>query len=129
MCPANSEAPPFVPRFFPSEVVEIEPQSVANVFGTKLVAGSLSQFVPPLSRNRWWHKVRARQMRHESLTFLESIVNTASPSGFEQPVAALYRDYVGPFAHRVTTDVLGNVTAIITPTLPCVSCSPATWTR
>jgi putative aminopeptidase FrvX len=70
--------------------------------------------VPPL-HGTVRHKARAPQMREESLTFLESIVNTASPSGFEQPVAALYRDYVGPFAHRVTTDVLGNVTAIINP--------------
>ena len=30
-------------------------------------------------------------------------------SGFEQLVAELYREYVKPFAHRVTTDVMGDV--------------------
>lgn len=54
-------------------------------------------------------------MRDESLEFLKSIVVTASPSGFEQPVAKLFREYVQPFADRVTTDVMGNVTAIINP--------------
>ncbi|GLS30764.1 M42 glutamyl aminopeptidase [Mesorhizobium albiziae] len=54
-------------------------------------------------------------MRDDSLAFLKSIVMTASPSGFEQPVAQLYRDYAAPFADRVTTDVMGNVTAIINP--------------
>ncbi len=40
---------------------------------------------------------------------------TPSPSGFEQPVAELYRKYVEPFAHKVTTDIMGNVTATINP--------------
>jgi putative aminopeptidase FrvX len=50
-----------------------------------------------------------------SMAFFKSIVAEASPSGFEQRVARLYRDYVEPFADRVTTDVMGNVTAIINP--------------
>ncbi len=54
-------------------------------------------------------------MREQSLQFLESLVLAASPSGFEREVAELYRDYVRPYAHRVTTDVMGNVTAIINP--------------
>lgn len=54
-------------------------------------------------------------MRSDSLDFLKSIVATASPSGFEQPVAELYREYVRPFADIVTTDVMGNVTAKINP--------------
>ena len=54
-------------------------------------------------------------MRNESLEFLRSLVATPSPSSFEQPVAKLYRDYVQPFADRVTTDVMGNVSAIINP--------------
>jgi putative aminopeptidase FrvX len=54
-------------------------------------------------------------MREESLDFLKTIVATASPSGFEQPVAKLYRDYVAPYAERLTTDVMGNVTAVINP--------------
>jgi endoglucanase len=54
-------------------------------------------------------------LREQSLDFLTSVVVTASPSGFEQPVAGLYRDYVCPFAHSVTTDVMGNVIATINP--------------
>lgn len=52
-------------------------------------------------------------MREETLKFLRSVVTTASPSGFQQPVARLYRDYVRPFADQVTTDVMGNVTAVL----------------
>ncbi len=54
-------------------------------------------------------------MRAESLEFLRSIVETPSPSGFEEEVAQLYRDYVRPYADEVTTDVLGNVIAAINP--------------
>jgi len=54
-------------------------------------------------------------MREESLEFLKTIVPTPSPSGFEQPVAKVYRDYVEPYAERLTTDVLGNVSAVINP--------------
>lgn len=54
-------------------------------------------------------------MRAESLAFLEALIAAPSPSGFEQPVATLYRDYVSAFADRVTTDVMGNVTASIHP--------------
>ena len=54
-------------------------------------------------------------MREEALEFLKRIVAAPSPSGFEQPVAQLYRDYVRPFSHRVTTDIMGNVSAVINP--------------
>src|SRR4051794_20568271 len=54
-------------------------------------------------------------MREQSINLLESFVLSPSPSGFEGEVARIYRDYVQPFAHRVTTDVMGNVTAIINP--------------
>jgi putative aminopeptidase FrvX len=54
-------------------------------------------------------------MREESLDFLRSLVTTPSASGFEHNVAQLYRDYAKPFADRVTTDVMGNVTATINP--------------
>ena len=54
-------------------------------------------------------------MREQSLEFLESLVLAASPSGFEGEVAELYRDFAQPYAHRITTDVLGNVIAIINP--------------
>ena len=54
-------------------------------------------------------------MRDESLAYLDALTATASPSGFEQLVATLYRDYVGRFADKVTTDVMGNVTAVLNP--------------
>jgi putative aminopeptidase FrvX len=46
---------------------------------------------------------------------LGALVRTASPSGFEQPVAKLYREHCESYADIVTTDVMGNVTAIINP--------------
>ena len=57
-------------------------------------------------------------MRDQALDFLKAIVAAPSPSGFEQPVARLYRDYVQPFAHQLTTDILGNVSAVINPDAP-----------
>ncbi|WP_027062603.1 M42 family peptidase [Mesorhizobium loti] len=54
-------------------------------------------------------------MRDESLTYLKALIATPSPSGFEQPVANLYRDYVSQFADKLTTDVMGNVSAVINP--------------
>lgn len=50
-------------------------------------------------------------MLPDARAFLERVLATPSPSGFEQPVQALVREYAGPFADSVTTDVHGNVTA------------------
>jgi endoglucanase len=57
-------------------------------------------------------------VRSQSLEFFKKLITTPSPSGFEQPVARLYREYVKPYADRVTTDIMGNVTAIINPEAP-----------
>jgi endoglucanase len=54
-------------------------------------------------------------MRPESLEFLKAIVVAPSPSGYEQSVAKLYRQYTEQFADHVTTDVHGNVTAVLNP--------------
>lgn len=54
-------------------------------------------------------------MRQASLDFLRRIADAPSPSGYEQPAARLYRDYVGPHADAVTTDVHGNVAAVLNP--------------
>jgi putative aminopeptidase FrvX len=54
-------------------------------------------------------------MRDQSLEFLKDLVNTPSPSGYEQRVAKLYRDYAERFADRVTTDIHGSVTAVVNP--------------
>lgn len=52
-------------------------------------------------------------MRSESLRFLESLVEAPSPSGYEQPAAAVFREYVGAFADDVKTDVMGSVHAMV----------------
>jgi len=54
-------------------------------------------------------------MRKESLAFLEELVNAPSPSGFEQPAQAVVREYAAQHAHEVTTDVMGNVIAVVNP--------------
>lgn len=50
-------------------------------------------------------------MEDKALAFLKALVETPSPSGFEQPAQRLFRDYVSGFADQVETDVLGNVIA------------------
>lgn len=57
-------------------------------------------------------------MQTDSLGFLTSLIAAPSPSGYEQPVARLYRDYTGRFAAQVTTDVAGNVMAVLNPDAP-----------
>lgn len=54
-------------------------------------------------------------MNDHSLEFLKRLVETPSPSGFEQPAQRLFREYVASFADSVTTDVLGNVIALCHP--------------
>ncbi len=54
-------------------------------------------------------------MRPASLAFLKSLVAAPSPSGYEQPVAHLYREYAGGFADRISTDLHGNVVAVLNP--------------
>jgi len=54
-------------------------------------------------------------MRSESLDFLKGIVNTPSPSGYEEKAAQVYREYTSGFADRVQTDIHGNVAAILHP--------------
>lgn len=52
-------------------------------------------------------------MRAESFTFLKTLVEAPSPSGYEQPAAAVFREYVTPLADEVTTDVMGSVHAVL----------------
>lgn len=54
-------------------------------------------------------------MRKESYEFLQEILESPSPSGFEQPVQRIVRRRVERFADRVETDVHGNVAAILNP--------------
>jgi putative aminopeptidase FrvX len=54
-------------------------------------------------------------MRPESLEFFKNIVNTPSPSGYEERAAQVYREYTAQFADKVHTDVHGNTMAILNP--------------
>jgi putative aminopeptidase FrvX len=54
-------------------------------------------------------------MHSSSLEFLEALVKTSSPSGYEAGLAETYRSYIVPYADEVRTDVMGNVTAVRNP--------------
>ncbi|MBI5095732.1 MAG: M42 family metallopeptidase [Candidatus Hydrogenedentes bacterium] len=54
-------------------------------------------------------------MRHESLNFLKKLVTTPSPSGFEERVQKLCRDYVKPYVNEIHKDVHGNQYAVRNP--------------
>ncbi len=47
--------------------------------------------------------------------FFKTILETPSPSGYEQPVQRIVRDYAGGFADEVSTDLHGNVIACCNP--------------
>jgi putative aminopeptidase FrvX len=57
-------------------------------------------------------------MNAESLNFLRRLLETPSPSGFEQPIQEEVRKYVASFADEVTTDVHGNVIVARNPKAP-----------
>ncbi|MBE6427108.1 MAG: M42 family metallopeptidase [Planctomycetaceae bacterium] len=50
-------------------------------------------------------------MDTKSKEFLKKVLLTPSPTGFEQPVQELVREYARDFAEFVETDVMGNVIA------------------
>ncbi len=53
-------------------------------------------------------------MRKKSLDLLHRILKTPSPSGYEQPVQSLWREYVSDFAD-VRTDLHGNTIGTVNP--------------
>lgn len=52
-------------------------------------------------------------MREASFTFLKTLIEAPSPSGYEQPAAKVFREYVTPMADTVSTDVMGSVHAVL----------------
>lgn len=48
-------------------------------------------------------------MEAKAKKFLQTLLTTPSPSGYEQKIQEVVREYVKPFADEVTTDVHGNV--------------------
>ncbi|MGL5330117.1 MAG: hypothetical protein ACRDD7_12680 [Peptostreptococcaceae bacterium] len=57
-------------------------------------------------------------MRDKSKLFLEKLIKTPSPSGNEIEIQKLWMDYVKDFAHKIETDVIGNVMASINTDKP-----------
>ena len=53
-----------------------------------------------------------------ALDFLKQLLETPSPSGYEARIQEVVRQYVAPFAQRVTTDLHGNVMAVCNPEAP-----------
>ena len=54
-------------------------------------------------------------MDTDSKSFLKKLVETPSPSGYEQDVQKLVRDRIKPWCDEVKTDVMGNVFGIRNP--------------
>lgn len=54
-------------------------------------------------------------MHDASFTFLKSLLQTPSPSGFERPIQDVVRNWATPLAHEVRTDRHGNVLAVLNP--------------
>jgi endoglucanase len=54
-------------------------------------------------------------MQQRELDFLKTLVETPSPSGFEQMAAQVWRAYVAGVSDAVTTDYHGNVVACVNP--------------
>ncbi len=54
-------------------------------------------------------------MDRSAKKFFKDILETPSPSGYEQPVQEIVRRYVADFADRVRTDLHGNVIACCNP--------------
>jgi putative aminopeptidase FrvX len=52
-------------------------------------------------------------MSTKPLDFFRALAEAPSPSGFEQPAAKVFRDYVTEFADSVETDVMGSVHALV----------------
>ncbi len=48
-----------------------------------------------------------------SLKFLEELLQTSGPSGYEIETAKVYREYLAQFADSVETDVMGNTLGVL----------------
>ena len=57
-------------------------------------------------------------MEAKAHDFLKELLSTPSPSGYEEAIQAVVREYVAPFADTVSTDVHGNVIACKNPDAP-----------
>jgi len=53
------------------------------------------------------------EMENESFDFLQKLMNTISPSGFEEEAARIWKDRTKKYADEIKTDVLGNSIAVL----------------
>lgn len=49
------------------------------------------------------------------MKFLEELLNSSGPSGFEEETAGIFREYLNKFCDKVETDVLGNTIGVLNP--------------
>lgn len=61
---------------------------------------------------------RKQTMDTASFEFLRRLLETPSPSGFEEPVQRVVREYVAGFADEIRTDLHGNLIAVRNPNAP-----------
>jgi putative aminopeptidase FrvX len=64
-------------------------------------------------------------MRPTHLTFLKNLTEAPSPSGFEQPAAKVFREFVSKHADEVSTNVMGSVHALLKGTGKGKSAGPS----
>ena len=50
-------------------------------------------------------------MDESAAKFFQMAIETPSPSGYEEPIQGLVREYISPFADEVRVDVHGNLIA------------------
>jgi endoglucanase len=53
--------------------------------------------------------------------FLDELLETASPSGFESPAQQIWIDYISEFADEIRTDDYGNAIAVLDGGEPAVA--------
>ena len=57
-------------------------------------------------------------MKKKHVKFLKQLVETPSPTGFEEPAAALVRERLSEVADEISTDTMGSVAAVLKGTDP-----------
>jgi endoglucanase len=67
-----------------------------------------------------WKPIFTQRLSHETmdpaaLDFFRRVLETPSPSGYENRIQDVVRDYAGRFADRISTDLHGNVLAVRNP--------------
>ncbi len=63
-------------------------------------------------------KKKASFFSEKSMSFLESYINNASPTGFESPGQQLWLDYIRPYVDEYMVDTYGTVVGVINPKAP-----------